>query len=815
MSGGNASTGNTALRYLVLENQHELVSRSTIQHIQMLPDFLHQNQTQHSDKASTASLMVNWMRTNANDQNVNLRYCFLSSHSVRNPNFHRHPKGRPSQKGRPRLSQVEQQMEYNDQLVNTFRGNDRDTEESQELLAVQENTLGQAVTMARSIQEDYHIDTVSNRILLGAGWVDKEAHSQFLRFPEVLFIDSTHKTNNEARPLLMICGRDQCGKAFVVARVFMPNETSAFYRWVFLKCLPCILGSDNLKRIRLAITDGDAQEFEAVEESCLQYLTNAVRGRCMYHIVQKTFERAISNHVCRNGTGNVVLKQIKSWIYTWGDGSSCVSDEQFQLSKSLLLQHLQSGSLNSSITDSGLASIEQWLQEKILPHEKHFVFWKKRFLRCFDEYVNNSGEAMNQSCKRSDLSTKPSMSMHVSAKTTLNQSRMSSRDRQSNQIRQLVEVPLFIKEDSTHDLDTMKKLTNMARHMLIRQYSERSHYTVLRHNETTWYVLRNSVVPSSEFRGNDSICQLVPPHFKTAWCISLDHRGVLSCNCGYKHWNGIPCRHLFAIEEEYNLSDIAVRWQTAYAYYAFHPNCQDVTDSFCTAAKVEHNGIYLKTDISTADLTYPYIWSGSQYSIQDIYVVINSPVPLCWNCSPDEYPEPFRRMAKHSTSSQTSMEMDLDDGNHEECHEIGHQNKDGVAMYTQESVSEASENETNGHLTNNESHKFAVPFNQEITHSQIITALKDMLPLLNTANSRNELFSVLIEARQSRCQRLLDKSPNQSTANGRLSTWIGSNESSNDSDQSDRFVSSNMPFDKSRQSHQHTYKRNRHHPNQI
>ena len=110
-------------------------------------------------------------------------------------------------------------MEYNDQLVNTFRGNDRDTEESQELL------LGQAVTMARSIQEDCHIDTVSNRILLGAGWVDKEAHSQFLRFPEVLFIDSTHKTNNEARPLLMICGRDQCGKVFVVARVFMPNET--------------------------------------------------------------------------------------------------------------------------------------------------------------------------------------------------------------------------------------------------------------------------------------------------------------------------------------------------------------------------------------------------------------------------------------------------------------------------------------------------------------------------------------------------------------------------------------------------------------
>ena len=61
---------------------------------------------------------------------------------------------------------------------------------------------------------DCHFDLTSRKILLGAGWIYEEAYLYFQRFPEVLFIDSTHKTNNEGRPLLMIYGRDLHGKGF-------------------------------------------------------------------------------------------------------------------------------------------------------------------------------------------------------------------------------------------------------------------------------------------------------------------------------------------------------------------------------------------------------------------------------------------------------------------------------------------------------------------------------------------------------------------------------------------------------------------------
>ena len=51
----------------------------------------------------------------------------------------------------------------------------------------------------------------------------------YMRFPKVLFVDATHKTNNEGIPLLLVCGCDSNGKAFIIIKIFMPNETAAFY----------------------------------------------------------------------------------------------------------------------------------------------------------------------------------------------------------------------------------------------------------------------------------------------------------------------------------------------------------------------------------------------------------------------------------------------------------------------------------------------------------------------------------------------------------------------------------------------------------
>jgi len=131
-----------------------------------------------------------------------------------------------------------------------------------------------------------------NRVMLSAAWMLDADYRQFLRNPEVLFIDATHKSNNEGRPLLLICGRDCEGNAFVIIQIFLPNETAGIYRWVFLDVLPSMLGKKHLQRVQLVLTDGDSAEYNALDESILkENLGNAIRGRCGHHLIKKSLQK--------------------------------------------------------------------------------------------------------------------------------------------------------------------------------------------------------------------------------------------------------------------------------------------------------------------------------------------------------------------------------------------------------------------------------------------------------------------------------------------------------------------------------------------
>ena len=62
----------------------------------------------------------------------------------------------------------------------------------------------------------------------------------FSRFPEVLFVDSTAKTNNERRPLLIVAGKDANDKMFTILGAFIPNERAWSLRSNRIGCLVVI-----------------------------------------------------------------------------------------------------------------------------------------------------------------------------------------------------------------------------------------------------------------------------------------------------------------------------------------------------------------------------------------------------------------------------------------------------------------------------------------------------------------------------------------------------------------------------------------------
>ena len=251
----------------------------------------------------------------------------------------------------------------------------------------------------------------------------------------------------------------------------MPNETAAFFCWVFLKCLPTLLGKENLSRAKLLITDGDSAEFEAVEESIFAHFSQAIRGRCCHHVVQKTFEKSVNEGSMPHPTlAGSFLREVKTWIHSWSDGSSCFTKEQCELSKDLLIHTIQNDNNARRVFGSaGCKKVVAWIEQRVVVHESTTAMWKKRLTRCFDECVNNSGEAMNRSCKKSDVSAKPNMNMSTAAGAMLAHSRLKAKDRKGDQARLLASTPLFI-QPGKHKLEVLQKLCNMARHMVIQQF---------------------------------------------------------------------------------------------------------------------------------------------------------------------------------------------------------------------------------------------------------------------------------------------------------------------------------------------------------
>jgi hypothetical protein len=56
---------------------------------------------------------------------------------------------------------------------------------------------------------------------------------------------------------------------------FMLNDTTAFFRWVFLEALPLLLGEENLCRVKLILSDDASQEFNAINEGIFQVFKDA------------------------------------------------------------------------------------------------------------------------------------------------------------------------------------------------------------------------------------------------------------------------------------------------------------------------------------------------------------------------------------------------------------------------------------------------------------------------------------------------------------------------------------------------------------
>jgi hypothetical protein len=152
-------------------------------------------------------------------------------------------------------------------------------------------------------------------VLLAIVWVLPQGKQLFRAYPEVMFIDGTHKTNNENRPLITMGIKDCSGKMQIIVRAFVPNERAWLFRWLFHIATPSLLGHVACESVQLQITDGDSQEISQLDQAMNTVFKNSLRRRCGWHIVEKGWDRNVAG-LGRSQGAKHIEAVVKQWIYS-------------------------------------------------------------------------------------------------------------------------------------------------------------------------------------------------------------------------------------------------------------------------------------------------------------------------------------------------------------------------------------------------------------------------------------------------------------------------------------------------------------------
>jgi hypothetical protein len=288
--------------------------------------------------------------------------------------------------------------------------------------------------------------------------------------------------------------------------------------------------------------------------------------------------------------------------------------------------------------------------------------------------------------------------------------------------------------------------------------------------------LQGDALPNS-FKG--------PPKFKEAHMIVLSKQNILTCSCGLKHRYGIPCRHLFSVEPEYDLGDIDYRYQVTYAYYAYHPNHGGVTRAYKARHLKEHNGIRRKTLAIQEDL--PYLSNVTPYTADEILNLYSAEIPKCWNYKPHEYPESF-------SEPQNNHEGPMGDLTQEST--VNCYDSDGVVLaedhFSEDQQGRLSPSESTATQDNPEAATHQGGLRESVlTDAQLISKFKSVLNVHKSQSSKQMLWKVLTDAELSEKRKIIGEHP----------SLFG--------DANEEFLSLHLPLDRAHESVQHAYRKSK------
>jgi hypothetical protein len=241
----------------------------------------------------------------------------------------------------------------------------------------------------------------------------------------------------------------------------------------------------------MVVTDGDSQETSQLDMAMKKHFPQAIRGRCIWHIVKRGMNKYFPKPLCRKNADydlyrkwEVVKADVQNWIWSWSD-SRCETKEEFQLSKDLFIKYLASNKVKEALGQEGVEQLHDFYCKRIEPHEDLFVFYRRRHLFHFDTNSNSAHEGTNHGIKYHSLPVKPTHGIVESTRILTQKSKLKASDRKL----QAAQYDHSKVRGWSH-LPTANSLTRLGESILLVQWEESTKYEIAGPYHNNWFVGR-------------------------------------------------------------------------------------------------------------------------------------------------------------------------------------------------------------------------------------------------------------------------------------------------------------------------------------
>ena len=229
-------------------------------------------------------------------------------------------------------------------------------------------------------------------------WCLEDQYLLTMAFGHTIHIDATNKVTNISNLMLLtISIRDRFGKAYVIARFWIPNQKRLLFRYIMMDAFPKLLGSKCCQLVKAIVCDGDAQ-LEEVIHNAIDALVfpNAIHRPCTWHISNRSIHSERRQWRVKHGLSQFFHEWFCRYIQRWLDsfmipGRGIENEDEYIVSKCILLGVINGPVLANCFTEDSISNMNTFKSGLEMCDDTQTIKWYVQY--DYDEsYTSSSAD---------------------------------------------------------------------------------------------------------------------------------------------------------------------------------------------------------------------------------------------------------------------------------------------------------------------------------------------------------------------------------------------------------------------------------------